>query len=446
MGIIIGVPGPYLGSSQKNKGIKLPVLRNVQVTDIIDVSATISGTIITNGYETIIEVQYGPTPSLGSTLTPAGSPFAKSKDPVAFFVNLGGLLPYSWVFYRIVVTTSKVLVATPVYHFNTLEPVELTDGNWVAMWDAEYEKNNIQVDRVVQIWDKQFDGELLDVEINLQPEYDASTGINLSANTRIEDGLFKAIGASNENVNWKVPSAYGSLIRFKTLYQAVFTGVTITSATFLNPTVGGLNQPLIDGTTRSVALSEGDSVLVLAIPNSANNAHCYIRCSGTFSIDGYSLKLIKGTHLYSIESFPNMRRHPFYDTLRKCFSFSNNDQRCYSSNNVESVGTVYGLVKRDGADDDFVVRNNLDLIGEHNPTAKMIVVGCNYAVNQYYKVDIKRLMIRSVTDDAATIAKLNEWFSRESFDLPEIGNGILETGIWNDNAFDNDNLIYKDTP
>lgn len=427
---------------RKGGGAKvLPSLSAIEVTEITDVSATISASLTTNSYEAAVEVQYGSTPSLGSTLTPAGSPFAKSKDPVAFSVDLTGLLPYTWVFYRIVVTTSKGPVATEIYHFNTLEPVELTDGNWVAMWDAEYEKNNIQGNRVVQIWDKQFDGELLDVEINLQPEYDASTGINLTANTRIEDGLFKAIGASSENVNWRVPSAYDSLIRFRTLYQAVFTGVTITSATFLNPTVGGLSQSLIDGTTRSVALSEGDSVLVLAIPNSGHNAYCYIRCSGTFSIDGYSLKLIKGTHLYAGESYSDMRRHPFYDTLRKCFSFSNNNQRCYSSDNVESVGTVYGLVKRDGADDDFVVRNNLDLIGEHNPTTKMIVVGCNYAVNQYYKVDIKRLMIRSVTDDAGTIAKLNEWFSRESHELPELFNGILGTGIWNDAAIHDDAAI-----
>ena len=79
------------------------------------------------------------------------------------------------------------------------------------------------------------------------------------------------------------------------------------------------------------------------------------------------------------------------------------------------------------------MRNDLTGLGEY--AGNYLRLGSNQAGTTWYNFRIKKLYIRSVTDSAGTIAKLNEYFSRKDIV------GVLATGIWNDNAIWDDNQI-----
>lgn len=422
---------------RKGGSAKLPVLSAVEVTDITDVSATISANITTNSFVSAVEVQYGSTPSLGSTLTPVGSPFAKSKDPVVFSVDLDELLPYSWVFYRIVVTTSKGPVATEIYHFNTLEPVELTDGNWVAMWDAEYEKNvKTAANAVAELRDTQFDCALAE-EALADTNFDTGLGwVNLNGTTKkIENG--KLVYTNVANNDGAIGKIYGDdLVR--TIWHVEFTGMNnILNA--VNIRVNYIANTWHDGGP-NVNIPAGDSIREF-YSNSVNpipDGNVYIRnVSGSLAsieLEAISLKRILGTHAFFGDSSLKL---PYKPPLEDYLQFG--ELRRLIAYDINTLGTVYGKVKRDTLDIDFTIVNDINGIATFD--TNRLFLGSNAAMDTFFNFQMKWLNIRSVTDSAEVIAKLNEWFSRESHELPELFNGILGTGIWNDAAIHDDAAI-----
>lgn len=440
----IAIIGSMFGFRKGGSTKVLPSLSAIEVTDITDVSATISASLTTNSYEAAVEVQYGSTPSLGSTLTPAGSPFAKSKDPVAFSVDLTGLLPYSWVFYRIVVTTSKGSVATEVYHFNTLEPLELTDGNWVGMYDANYEKNAVQnaprTRSYTEIRDKQFDCALDDVELIPDPEFNSATGWSNSNSPElvIEDGKLKYKNSTvQRNISRLYPNA-----EIGRLHALEVKGIVQTAG-------GGFRIRLYSGTTLSngssaaTLITQDGDIYMEYYPEGANaTAYYYIinysPYPTTLEFEYASLRVIKGNHfLFGILA----SRRPWKPLETDDFIRFDGVANALFARYITNVGTCYGVVKRNGIDSDFVFVNDLTGIGARDTTNNQLWIGRDGSAGVFYGFDMKWLNIRSVTDDAGTIAKLNEWFSRESHELPELFNGILGTGIWNDAAIHDDAAI-----
>lgn len=409
----------------------LPTLSGIEVANITDVSAEITGIITANSYDTVVEVEYGSTPSLGSSLFPDNSPFAPSKNQVAFSVELRNLLPYSWVFYRIVVTTSKGPVATPVYHFNTLEPVELTDGNWVAMWDAEYEKNVINAsNQLGELRDKRFDCALGD-EINPQPEFNSSTGFSSNAAFSIIDGKLTitnaASGAAISAQMVGSDKTVGSF-RIETIGASGIAGT-------IHIRIGGLGANN-SGALPDIGFTDGDTVKEI-VSFGASNGYFYIRASsaGTSGVlENLSIKRILGKHAV-INDVVIM---PIKLPGNNFFSFDGNNDRLYAYN-VSEIGSVYALAQRDGIDEDFVILNSLDGIGGHSGT--LLAIGENAPYTTRYKVNVRRLSIRSVDDPAEVVEKLNEWFSRDSYELPSISAGVLGTGIWDDFAFEMDSAV-----
>ena len=425
MGIIIGVPGPYLGSSQKGKGIKLPVLSNVQVTDIIDVSATISGIIITNGYETTIEIQYGSTPSLGSTLTPVGSPFAKSKDPVAFSVGLTGLLPYSWVFYRIVVTTSKGLVATPVYHFNTLEPVELSDGNWAAMYDFAGEHNVVLSGSVQQLRDNSQGNELGPELITNGDFSNGQTGWRLRAGKIfVEDGVMKfIIGTTGDyDSTWFGNDSNSNAFRpTRMIVTTVKASPASLSRLGLSPTPERITTV---GTFTQDAIST-NYLGQIGLGGAITDAE----------VSFISQKFVLGNHL--VQSNASYQPSAKLDS----YGFNGSSQRMRTHNQFGTLGTVYAILKRP-ADEDFDIQNDLTNLGDF--ANGIFYLGSNSAYATFYEFDLKFMWVRNVTDSQDTIDKLNEWFMRENKEMPPLTVGVLGTGIWDDSAFWADDVPWND--
>lgn len=414
---------------RKALGLLLPVITDIAATDITDVSATISASITTNSYVSAVEVQYGPTYSLGSTLTPAGSPFDKSKDPVAFSVDLDELLPYSWVFYRIVVTTSKGPVATEVYQFNTLEPVELTDGNWVAMWDAEYEKNVINAqNKLAELRDKRFDCALGNETVP-DPEFNSSAGWQgLSATKRIENGQLIFDNTGSGSVAFEMPVED----RVLTIFHIESTGIVyVAGNAFVRP--GGLGDMLVNGAV-DLSVANGDYIVDKVTHQMNGFMYIRIKAAGTtITFNNLSVKRILGNHAIGILS----DQLPVMNYTDGFFHFEVDDKLISMA--ISSIGTVYALVRRNGIDSDFAVLNELTGIGEF--VTPNLTIGANDALSTFYNLDVKKINIRTVVDSADTISKLNEWFTRESHELPPLARGILGTGIWNDAAIHDDAAI-----
>lgn len=422
----------------------LPTLSGIEVANITDVSAEITGIITANSYDTVVEVEYGSTPSLGSSLFPDNSPFAPSKNQVAFSVELRNLLPYTWVFYRIVVTTSKGPVATPVYHFNTLEPLELTDGNWVGMYDANYVKNpttSLPNPRsYAEIRDKQFDCALDDVELIPDPELNSSAGWSGGHATELifDDGKVKFVGTTTQRNYFRLyPNAeIGRLhaLEVKGIVQTAGGGFRIRLYTGDNRSNGSSTATLIT--------QDGDIYMEYYPEYAAATAYYYIvnysPYPTTLEFEYASLRVVKGNHLlFGISSVRRPRKPLETDDFIRFDGIGN----ALFARYITNVGTCYGVVKRNGIDSDFVFVNDLTGIGARDTTNDQLWIGRDGSAGVFYGFDMKYLNIRSVTDDAGTIAKLNEWFSRESHELPELFNGILGTGIWNDAAIHDDAAI-----
>jgi hypothetical protein len=166
------------------------------------------------------------------------------------------------------------------------------------------------------------------------------------------------------------------------------------------------------------------------------NGYMYIRIKNagtTITFNNLSVKRILGNHAIGTHS----DQFPVMNYTDGFFHFEVDDRLI--SQAMSSIGTVYALVRRNGIDSDFAVLNELTGIGEF--VTPKLTIGANDALSTFYNLDVKKINIRTVVDSADTISKLNEWFSRESHELPPLARGILGTGIWNDAAIHDDVAI-----
>lgn len=410
------------------KSVKVPVISGVIVDNILDVSADIEAVVDAMGADTSVTLEYGLTLSYGSSITFPQSPVLADNSPVTVSVTLNSLLPYKRYFYRIIATNSKgsTIVAN---NFVTLEPLELTDGNWVAMWDAEYEKNVIVPSGLAELRDKRFDCALGN-EIVPDPEFNSPTGWGgLGASIRIEDGKLKFDNAGSGSAAFQMPVED----RVVTIFHIESKGIVYTSGNaFIRP--GTLGDCFVNG---AIDLSVGDGDYVVDKATVQMNGYLYIRVKAagtTITFENLSVKRVLGNHAY----VDNTSYFPSKSTLNDYFHFDGVNDRLFCRT-ISSVGTIYALARRNGVDPDFYMLNALSGIGDFS--TGILTIGANSLLSNFYDLDIKILNVRSVTDSPETIAKLNEWFSRESHELPELFNGILGTGIWNDAAIHDDVAI-----
>lgn len=413
------------------KSAKVPVISGLVVDNILDVSADIEAVVDAMGADTVVTVEYGLTLSYGSSITFPQSPVLATNSPVTVSVTLSSLLPYKRYFYRIIATNSKgsTIVAN---NFVTLEPVELTDGNWVAMYDALYNKNRYATtpysNALTELRDTQFDCALGD-ELVPDPELNSSAGWSSGHATELifADGKVKFVGATAQR------SFYRAYTQWRNLHKIVANGVVVTQGN-TRVRIGG-GAMYTNGASIGY-LQNGDNDLDVLPSDSTNFIYIinYSTYPTTVDIDYISIKPILGNHLaWATRSIYRARLIDDYIQ----FDGAANHVKAI---NIASIGTVYAHVQRNGIDEDFVHVNTLDNIGALDAANTTLYVGRN-ASGTYYNLKLKTLNIRSVTDDAGTIAKLNEWFSRESHELPELFNGILGTGIWNDAAIHDDTAI-----
>lgn len=402
-----------------------PTILSISASAITDVSFTLSGTIVPNGAVTTIVIQYGVNTSYSDGLITIVDIPGNSNYNLNQVVS--GLLPYKRYFFRVQVLNSNG-VAVYINNIITLEPVELSDGNWAARYDAVYSKNVMHATnttQVVELRDSQFDCALGD-DLFANYEFDNATGWTLSAEM--------SISGSSMNFNNAAAgrSAYIPIVGGADV-NPVFVeaeGVVVTAGSARGRVGAGANY--IAGIS-TVALPAGDSAFEMCFISSTPYVYILNMTNPTtWSIGKFRVRKIRGRHLINP------------DTVRPTKALTDDFLNFTGSQRIigytyPTIGTVYAFVKRTSIDSDFVMRNDLTNIGQQ--TGNVLTLGANSALSTYYPQQLKRLALRTVTDSAGTIAKLNEWFSRDSYEIPPISNGVLSNGIWNDGAIWNDNEI-----
>lgn len=421
---IIGTKSLSLGSLQ--------TITDVTITPS-DVEATIAATINPGKSSAIAAIEYGLTTSYGEIATFPQSPIT-ANTITQVGMTISGLLPYKRYFYRITVLNHK---GTAYYegNFITLEPFELTDGNWVAMYDATYNKHVMHATnttQIVELRDKQYDCALGDDLFN-NTTFDNSTGWTLTADMTISGGNM------NFNNAAVARSAYAAIVGTNDInpVHVEATGVVITAGSARARVSYGLNYIAGIATT---ALPAGDSSFDMCYTN--NIAYVYVLNMSpyptTWSIGGLRIRKIRGKHLINPDTVRPTKG------LTDDFITFTSTQRIIGYT-IPALGTVYAKVKRTGIDSDFVLRTDLTNIGEYSAAADTFTLGANAALSTYYPQQLKFLNIRSVVDSESTKQKLEEWFSRTSYEIPPLGGlGVTGTGIWNDDAFEADDIIYND--
>jgi len=407
----------------------LPVISETAPSSITDVAFSLAATVDPKKLDTTVFIHYGLTQSLELTpIEATGSPILGDAEPTAISATLTDLLPYKRYFYRIVATNSK---GSTYVNGNviTLEPVELTDGNWVAQYDAEYEKNVIVSGTIRELRDKIFDC-ALSSECNPQPLFDASAGWNLSTGIAISGGNLEFTNVANlVNCYFSIPS----IERVNGVYRLEISNISDRAGT-ITPISSG--QAYIGGVAIS-NLANGEFAKDICF---VTNGYFYLRATGGGSYGVFpdlSLKRILGRHAWSTvtNSFPTK------SPLNNYFEFDGSNDRLQTQN-MTTVGTVYGFLRRIGTDSDFVMRNDFTGWGEYG--SNIVSLGSNVAANTFYNVRVRRLWLRTVTDNAGTIAKLNEWLSRDSYVVPPYGEGITASGFLDDAAMQKDDAMWND--
>lgn len=422
LGLGLGLPQSSGGASSL-----APAITDFVIKDITDVAMTIEANVNPNGDSTAVSIFNGAT-EIPLADIPAGN------SPVLISYTITGLLPYTNYSIHIEAVNTVGSDSTATLTRNTLEPLELTDGNWFAKWDANYEKNEFFVAStgLAVIADTQYDCILGD-ELLQNTEFDNSDGITLPVGMTITDGKLEINVSVDCEAYQTAPVGYPlAWYRVEALDNIITSGdIYLNAGSAANKSQGrpvASTSLLITGSYSKNHFGGADSLFRIRARNTP----------AVGQIENVSCKQISGRHLFSNREVDDKvpTKAPENDYISYVLS---EDYYSHSFLNGLNIGTIYGIIKRDNAiavDEDFVLVNTLSGIGTIEET-KLVIGTIN--------VDIKQLNIRTVTDDASTIAKLNEWFLRESHELPETP-GILTTGVWNDDAVDNDNAIFKDSP
>lgn len=410
-----------------------PLVSTLVVSSVTDTAFTVSALVTANKFETTAKLYYGLTLDLEATpIDFPESPLVGSTVDGPISLTLTGLLPYRRYFFRVVVESSIGSDLINGYQI-TLEPPELTDGNWAAQYDGEYIKNVINASfQLGELRDKTSDC-AYGTELNPQPTFDAATGYTLATGITISGGNLNFNNVATLTATYftiPVPE------RVTGVYHVELTDASgIIGSIFVRP--GGVGA-CWSGGLADVTLANGDTSKDVTC--FSQNGILYIRtgAAGTYgTFPNLSVKRVLGRHAIHNSA----TQLPTKQLADNFFRFNGTSQRL-KAYDMPTIGTVYAFVKRIGTDLDFTILNALTGIGEHVTTT--LTIGANNAVSAFYNIDVRRLAIRTVTDSGPVITKLNEWFSRDSHVIPPIGEGVLATGIWDDSAIWKDTAYFND--
>ena len=162
--------------------------------------------------------------------------------------------------------------------------------------------------------------------------------------------------------------------------------------------ITGLLQPALGGQLWDTKGTTGQYLLDLAV--STGSTRFQLSTSGTSTdavVDNLSLKKILGNHLVEIAKPPT--KEAAY------ISYNGADQYSKTAVGGATIGTIYIIGQRIGTDADFDVFNALTGFGEFS--GGVLSIGANLTLSAYYNIRIKEILIRTTTDDASTISKIN---------------------------------------
>lgn len=136
-----------------------------------------------------------------------------------------------------------------------------------------------------------------------------------------------------------------------------------------------------------------------------NNIALGFRKISTYTciIDNAYCWRILGNHLVQ-ETFATLAPKLYTDYLE----FDGSNDYLKTAVTADTFGSIYIVAQKVGVDADFKVYNSLDGIGEHSGGS--LTIGANAALSSYYNIRIKEIFIRTVTDDASTISKINKYY------------------------------------
>ena len=386
-----------------------PIIHDFTVTAITDVTMTIRAFVNPNDAETTVSLFHGvteiPLPNI-----PVGD------TAVLVTYTITGLLPYTNYSLRLEATNLNGTTVSNVIIEHTLKPIELTDGNWLAMWDAGYEENIRKNNESIALLDTRYGDEVEDFEYIQDPNFEdeevSSTSLwDLGQGWSITGGQAVGVGLTSGDRLWHRRPLI--LMDFRAIMKLKLTNVQ-GSFTALSVRPGATNTPYLNNELMSVS-TVGDIEGLLLTPTKINSIGVvYIYATGDITIDAISLKKLKGISLAAEHNTAS--NHPVHNLTDGYIGFDGINDRLATGHPTPPIGTVYAMVLRYGIDSTFTLRNDLIGLGEYN-TDRMYI-GSNVGINEFYQFDMKFMNVRTVTDSQSSIDKLNEWFLREDHDVP----------------------------
>jgi hypothetical protein len=249
MGTTLIIGNAIVGSSGIPLVAPLAIISNTLASEILDTGFKVETDVLPNGVDTTVFLHWGLTSAMTETpIEFTESPVLGTEIvPVTLDYVLTGLLPYRRYFFQIEAINLNGTVLSSIYNEITLEPLELTDGNWVAQYEGDYEKNvpySVNASYIAELRDKRFDC-ALGIECNPQPSFDAAAGIGLATGITISGGnlIFTNV-AHGVNAYFQIPAPE----RVNGAYRVEMPGVSGRSGVIYNVSSG---QVLAAGVARS---------------------------------------------------------------------------------------------------------------------------------------------------------------------------------------------------
>lgn len=265
-------------------------------------------------------------------------------------------------------------------------PPELSDGNWYCQYEAGYAYNDIVTGKVRILKDIN-GGEQLTEQQFLTPEFDADTNWTKGTGWSIQDGT--AIGAADGN------------------------NTAISQNATSKPNVWNVDVKINSTSAAGIVLA-GFNPSTLGTGAQTYNKTNLVRTSNTI---GLSKSSTNGGVVDYIRGYAHVGNHAVQSTTNNqpaivddyiLFDGVSDSVSTEYKAGLTAVGTAYIVCQRIGTDEAFIVTNTLSAIGKY--ASSKLDLGY---VSSYLNVKIKAVYLRSmnVTDNAATIAKINSYLT-----------------------------------
>lgn len=329
-----------------------------------------------------IYVEYGLTDTYGEQIEVNESPMDEINDITVSISNLEPNTEYHFRFKLI----DEYILYSPDYTFTTqsyILPDEVTDINNYGYYNyRDYSNRQDVVNYISQFRDLSkgnVEGE------ELSPNggtFDSETGYSLSTGWSISNGkLIGVTGAASNLVvdpsNQKAHAVYNFGFEVSQISGSwIMTNYHYPNSIIYNP-----------GTYLFNKIATGN--------------YSGLRKNSTTAceIDNLTQKRVLGNHLTQFTADAQPAISGEYIT------FDGVDDYLRSAIETTFVGTIYILCQRIGIDQDFIVLNNLEGIGEYNNNR--LTIGANDSLTIFYNIRIKTIVVRSVFDPTDVRDRVN---------------------------------------